>query len=368
MVHVGADHALARLPAGALRRRGHALLPQPVDRLVEVVLAGRQGLLAVHDAGPGLVPELADALCRRGHQEPAGSGSAAARLHHGHLTRHDGLGRLGRGRLRGLAAALAHRAPALDQRVGDPRGDQANGADRVVVAGNRVGDARRIAVGVDDGDDGNRELLRLGDGDALLARIDDEDRRRQAVQLLDADQRFLQLGPLPVQPERFLLGEPVDLARLAHLVQALEVVDRLADRREVREGPAEPALVDVEHAAAGGFLGDRVLRLLLGADEQHRAALGGQVAGEEIRLAELLERLLQVDDVDAVALPEDVLGHLRVPALGLVAEVDAGLQQLLHGDLGHRASLLGFRLRAPGCRPASLAGPGRHRCRGRVRV
>ena len=45
-------------------------------------------------------------------------------------------------------------------------------------------------------------------------------------------------------------------------------------------------------------------------------------------------RLLQVDDVDAVALAEDVVLHLRVPALGLVPEVDAGFEQLLHGDGG----------------------------------
>jgi hypothetical protein len=81
-----------------------------------------------------------------------------------------------------------------------------------------------------------------------------------------------------------------------------------------------------------------VLRLLLGADEEHRAAARGEVAHEAVRLAELLERLLQVDDVDAVALPEDVLLHLRVPALGLMAEMHSGLEQLLHGQRSHRSS------------------------------
>jgi len=40
----------------------------------------------------------------------------------------------------------------------------------------------------------------------------------------------------------------------------------------------------------------------------------------------------QVDDVDAVALPEDVRLHLGVPALGLMAEVHPGFQQFLDGD------------------------------------
>ena len=48
--------------------------------------------------------------------------------------------------------------------------------------------------------------------------------------------------------------------------------------------------------------------------------------------------LLQVDDVDAVALGEDEALHLRVPATGLVPEVDAALEQLLHGDDGHGRS------------------------------
>ena len=47
------------------------------------------------------------------------------------------------------------------------------------------------------------------------------------------------------------------------------------------------------------------------------------------------QRLLQVDDVDAVALGEDESLHLRVPATGLVPEVDAALEQLAHRDDGH---------------------------------
>ena len=39
--------------------------------------------------------------------------------------------------------------------------------------------------------------------------------------------------------------------------------------------------------------------------------------------------LQQVDDVDPVALAVDVAAHARVPAPGLVAEVEARLQQLL---------------------------------------
>ena len=45
--------------------------------------------------------------------------------------------------------------------------------------------------------------------------------------------------------------------------------------------------------------------------------------------------LLQVDDVDAVAVGEDEATHLRVPTTGLVAEVDTGIEKLAHGNDCH---------------------------------
>ena len=95
-------------------------------------------------------------------------------------------------------------------------------------------------------------------------------------------------------------------------------------------------MVDVRHADAGRLGRDRVLRLLLRADEQDGAAALGDVLRERVRLVEQLLRLLQVDDVDAAALREDEALHLRVPAAGLVAEMDPGLEQVLHGNNGHR--------------------------------
>ena len=47
--------------------------------------------------------------------------------------------------------------------------------------------------------------------------------------------------------------------------------------------------------------------------------------------------LLQVDDVDPVSLAEDVAAHLRVPATGLMAEMDSGLEQLLDAYFCHLA-------------------------------
>jgi hypothetical protein len=64
--------------------------------------------------------------------------------------------------------------------------------------------------------------------------------------------------------------------------------------------------------------------------------------GEVVRLLQQLECLLEVDDVDAAALGEDVAPHLRVPAPRLVAEVNSGFEQLAHRDDWHGYSPFGW--------------------------
>jgi len=102
----------------------------------------------------------------------------------------------------------------------------------------------------------------------------------------------------------------------------------------------QPTLVDVELRAALCLFGNDILRLALGADEEDRLALGGHVGNELGRLFEHLQGLLKVDDVNAVALTEDVFLHLGVPALGLVPEVDSSFEQLFHGDGSQKTSLV----------------------------
>ena len=83
------------------------------------------------------------------------------------------LGGLG-GSLGGLLHLLA--LLALEHGVGHDGGDQLDGADGVVVAGDDVIDLIGVAVGVGDGHDGDAQLVRLGDGVALLAGVHDEQR------------------------------------------------------------------------------------------------------------------------------------------------------------------------------------------------
>src|SRR5690606_34857801 len=150
-----------------------------------------------------------------------------------------------------------------------------------------------------------------------------------------------------------LLRQRIVAAVGLHRLEVAQPCEAPLDGHEVGEQPAQPALVDVEHPAALRFFGDRVLGLALGPDEQDRAPLGGEVRCELFRLAEQLGGLTEIDDVDPVPLPEDVLLHLRVPALRLVSEMDPRLEQVLQRYATQAAShyrLLNWkRLRAPFC-------------------
>ena len=81
------------------------------------------------------------------------------------------------------------------------------------------------------------------------------------------------------------------------------------------------------------------LRLLLGADEHDAAAMGDSLFHELVRLVDVRQRLLQIDDVDAVAVGEDEPLHLGIPATGLMPEVGAAVKQLLHGYNSHGSAM-----------------------------
>ena len=142
-----------------------------------------------------------------------------------------------------------------------------------------------------------------------------------------------------VRPEA---APPVEL--VVDLAQAL---DRGRDRLPVGQHAAEPTRVDVILRRALGGIGDLLLRLALGADEQHATAAGHRVRDRLQRLVHQRHRLREVDDVDVVARAEDVGPHLGVPAVRLMTEVGAGLEEPTHGEIGkcHRPVIL--RLRPP---------------------
>src|SRR5690606_36323019 len=131
---------------------------------------------------------------------------------------------------------------------------------------------------------------------------------------------------------RLVLRKEIPLALLLLLLEALERLEPPANRDPVGQRAAQPAGVHVELAAALGLAANDVLGLLLGTDEKNVLATGRKAADELVRRLQHRDRLLQVQDVDAIALREDVALHLRVPAVLLVTEVDACLEERLQAD------------------------------------
>ena len=105
------------------------------------------------------------------------------------------------------------------------------------------------------------------------------------------------------------------------------------DGAEVRERAAEPA-VDDEVAAPSGAPPRWTISCawrLVPTMRMWPPRRDG-VDDEVVRAREEARRLVEVDDVDAVARAVDERAHLRVPALGLVAEVDAGVEERLERE------------------------------------
>ena len=224
---------------------------------------------------------------------------------------------------------------ALGDRVGQQAHDQRRRADRVVVSGDDEVGVVGVAVRVDQADHRDVQAPRLADGERLLLHVDHHDGVGQLARVGHAAQVRLELLELRQRRRPLLGGQQVELALALLAAQPVQGGDPLLDRAVVGQEAAEPAVVDVGHADPAGVLGDRVLGLLLGAHEQHRAVALADVADVVERLVQKRHRLLEVDDVDAAALAEDEAAHLGVPASRLVAEVDSGLEQLSHCDRWH---------------------------------
>src|ERR1700674_5630239 len=242
-----------------------------------------------------------------------------------------------------IGAKLALRArDAVDRRLGDEIAIERDRPRRIVVAGHRKVDAIRIAIGVDHRDDRNAEAVRFVDRDVLLIGVDHEHEIGKAAHVPDAAERPIELLLLAGEREPLLLGVDLGLAGAEHLVELAQPMNRTRDRLPVRQRAAEPAGVDVILRRALGRIGDRILRLAFGPDEQNAPAAGDRFADRLQGAVKHRHRLGEVDDVDIVAGPEDELRHLRVPAVGLMAEMHASFQQLAHRIIGKRHSILRF--------------------------
>lgn len=215
------------------------------------------------------------------------------------------------------------------------------GADAVIVAGDGVIDDAGIAVGVDDGDDGDAEAAGLLDGDGFADDVDDDQGGGHAFHVGDAAEVAFEFGFFAAEAGAFFFAGFVEGALLVHGLEFAHAADGDADGLVVGEHAAEPAVDDVGLVEALGGFEDDVLGLFFGADEEDLAAADDGVVNKALGDAHLDEAFAEVDHVEAFALSVDVLGHVGVPAFGLVTEVDAGIEKLLQSD-GRQVEVVHF--------------------------
>src|SRR5579883_497665 len=120
----------------------------------------------------------------------------------------------------------------------------------------------------------------------------------------------------------FFFGQALEIAAISSRFQVTEIADTRLNGLEIGQHATQPALVDIEHAAAFRLFSDGFLGLFLRANEQDSATISGQLLYKPVSLIEARHRLLEIDDMDAVAIHKDERLHLGVPAPGLMTKVD----------------------------------------------
>lgn len=86
-------------------------------------------------------------------------------------------------------------------------------------------------------------------------------------------------------------------------------------------------MIDIKLTAGVCSFTDGFLSLALATHEEDALTLAGEVGQEFSSGVDLLDRFLDVEDVDLVAGIQDEWLHLWVPTLGLVTEVDSGFDE-----------------------------------------
>ena len=176
----------------------------------------------------------------------------------------------------------------------------------------------------------------------------------RAAHVLDSGEAAVEFFPLTLQLKTLLLVQTLHGVLVEHRIELFEPVDGVLYSFVVGEHAAQPAMIHIGHAAANAFVADGVARLTLGADKQNLAAVRRHLAEKIQGLAVHRQSLLEVDDVNLVALPEDIGSHFGVPVAGLVSEVHASFQHLTHRNVSHFVSPFGFLCH--GLEPPTLEG------------
>ena len=175
----------------------------------------------------------------------------------------------------------------------------------------------------------------------LLVDVDDKQGAGQTGEVGDGTEVLVELGALALHLEALTLADIVEILVVHQGIEAVHLLDSLADGQEVGEHAAGPTLGNEGHVDGLGHLGDDLFGLLLGGDEEDLLAAAGHLLQGSGGLVGLGDGLLQVDDVHAVVLLEDIGSHFGIPFALEVAKVATSLKEFFEFEFVH-VCLLSF--------------------------
>ena len=168
--------------------------------------------------------------------------------------------------------------------------------------------------------------------------IHDEHGTRHLVHRADPVKKLYQTRGFPADDGLLLFDVIVNGPIGLHFLDLLKAADRALNGGEISQRAPEPALGHkVLTALLGGFP-DSLLSLFLGADEEHFATPSHSLAQETAGSVQLVKGLTEINDVNAVASVENERPHLGIPPLGLMPEMNTGIQQFLYANTNHNFS------------------------------
>src|SRR5206468_8684642 len=122
---------------------------------------------------------------------------------------------------------------------------------------------------------------------------------------------------LAIKRRQFLFSHFLVFGRLLDLFDVFQSPNAFANGSEIRQRAAEPTLIDVKLPARQCRLLNRFLRLLLAADEYNFAAAARDLLEEVRGPPKLKDGLVQIDNVNLIALFEGKRRHLWIPTVRL---------------------------------------------------
>ena len=139
--------------------------------------------------------------------------------------------------------------------------------NRVIVTGNDVIDTIGITIGIDNTYDRNTELIRFGNGDALMINVNHKQYVGQSTHISNTTDRAVQLFFGTRTHQRFFLSQLVESAVSLLRFKFTQSLNRRTNGLIVGQHAAQPSVRYKWHATTRGFLFDHLASCTFGANE-----------------------------------------------------------------------------------------------------